>query len=62
VTDTQSQILYQRIVQKAHSIGGIRKGHYLFKRKRRALLTGKDDVLTLEYLELCLRELQWIEA
>ncbi len=62
VTDTKSQVLYERIIQKAYSIGGIRRRHYLFKTKRRSLLSGKDDSLTLEYLELCLKELECIES
>lgn len=33
---------YQDLVQKANSIGGIRKLNYLFKQRRREVLTGND--------------------
>jgi len=62
VTDIKNFILYQRIIQKSYSLGGVRRLHYLFKRKRRELLVTKDDNLPQAYLELCIRELQAIEA
>ena len=62
VTDLENVNLYQRIIQKSYSIGGARRQHYLFKRKRRELLEAKDDTLPQAYLELCIRELQAIEA
>lgn len=62
VTDLENVILYQRIIQKSYSIGGIRRQHYLFKRKRRELLLTKEDALSKDYLDLCIQELLAIET
>ena len=43
---------YERIVQKANSIGGIRKVNYIFKQHRRELLN-RHFALSDDYIKLC---------
>jgi hypothetical protein len=39
ILDDNNYFLYEKIIQKANSIGGIRKLNYIFKHKRREQFT-----------------------
>ena len=52
ILDDNNYVLYEKIVQKANSIGGIRKLNYIFKRHRRDLFS-KSQTLDDNYLNLC---------
>jgi len=62
VTDLSEVKLYQKIIQKANSIMGIRKLYYVFKNTRRELLKRNEFKLTIEYMQICIEYLDQLES
>lgn len=52
ILDDNNYFMYEKIVQKANSIGGIRKLNYIFKQHRRDLYS-KNKTLDSDYIRLC---------